>query len=52
LMTPTRGVTPTSRMVIDEGKRDKLQSAVANVTPTGVLAKQHRKKAEPGSAKN
>jgi short-subunit dehydrogenase len=30
--------------------KNKLQSAVANVTPSGVLAEQHRKKAEPGSA--
>jgi len=32
------------------GWKNKLQSAVANVTPSGVLAEQHRKKAEPGSA--
>jgi len=30
---------------------NKLQSAVANVTPSSVLAKQHRKKAEPGTAR-
>lgn len=33
------------------GLRNKVQSAVANVTPAGVLAAQHRKKAEPGTAK-
>jgi uncharacterized protein len=32
------------------GWKNKLQSAVANITPAGVLAEQHRKKAEPGSA--
>jgi short-subunit dehydrogenase len=33
------------------GFKNKVQSAVANVTPAGVLASQHRKKAEPGTAK-
>jgi len=33
------------------GWKNKLQSAVANVTPAGVLAEQHRKMAEPGSGK-
>lgn len=33
------------------GWKNKLQSAVANITPAGVLAEQHRMKAEPGSAK-
>jgi uncharacterized protein len=32
------------------GWHNKLQSAIANVTPASVLAEQHRKKAEPGSA--
>jgi short-subunit dehydrogenase len=32
------------------GWKNKLQSAIANITPAGVLAEQHRKKAEPGSA--
>ena len=32
------------------GWKNKLQSAVANVTPSGVLAERHRKMAEPGSA--
>jgi len=33
------------------GFKNKVQSSVANVTPAGVLAKQHRKMAEPGTAK-
>jgi hypothetical protein len=33
------------------GWHNKLQSAIANVLPAGVLAEQHRKKAEPGSAR-
>lgn len=33
------------------GWKNKLQSAIANITPAGVLAEQHRKMAEPGSAK-
>jgi short-subunit dehydrogenase len=33
------------------GLKNKLQSAVANVTPSSVLAEQHRKMAEPGSAR-
>ena len=32
------------------GWKNKLQSAIANITPAGVLAEQHRKQAEPGSA--
>jgi hypothetical protein len=32
------------------GLKNKVQSAVANVTPADALAKQHRKKAEPGTA--
>ncbi len=32
------------------GWKNKLQSAVATVTPSSVLAEQHRKQAEPGSA--
>jgi len=35
---------------IVSGMKNKVQSAVANVTPAGVLAEQHRKMAEPGSA--
>jgi short-subunit dehydrogenase len=34
------------------GWRNKLQTTLANVTPAGVLAEQHRKMAEPGSAKS
>jgi short-subunit dehydrogenase len=34
------------------GWKNKLQSAVANVTPSGMLAEQHRKMAEPGSGKH
>jgi short-subunit dehydrogenase len=33
------------------GMKNKLQSAMATVTPSGVLAEQHRKMAEPGTAK-
>ncbi len=33
------------------GWKNKLQSAIANVTPAGMLAEQHRKMAEPGGAK-
>ena len=32
------------------GWQNKLQSAIANITPAGVLAEQHRRMAEPGSA--
>lgn len=34
------------------GWKNKLQTTVANVTPAGVLAEQHRKMAEPGSGGN
>jgi short-subunit dehydrogenase len=33
------------------GLKNKLQAAVAHVMPSGVLAEQHRKMTEPGSAK-
>jgi uncharacterized protein len=33
------------------GLKNKLQAAAAHVMPSGVLAEQHRKMAEPGSAK-
>jgi len=33
------------------GWKNKVQSAIANVTPAGVLAEQHRKMAEPGTGK-
>ena len=32
------------------GWKNKIQQAMANVTPAGMLAEQHRKMAEPGSA--
>jgi short-subunit dehydrogenase len=32
------------------GWNNKLRAAIANVTPNEVLAEQHRKMAEPGSA--
>ena len=34
------------------GWKNKLQSAIANVTPAGLLAEQHRRLAEPGSAQS
>ena len=34
------------------GWQNKLQAAIANITPAGVLAERHRKMAEPGTAKN
>lgn len=34
------------------GWKNKLQSAIANVTPSSMLAEQHRKMAEPGSGKS
>ena len=34
------------------GWKNKLQTAVASVTPSSVLAEQHRKLAEPGTAKS
>ncbi len=34
------------------GWKNKLQSAMANVPPSGILAEQHRKMAEPGSGKH
>jgi short-subunit dehydrogenase len=33
------------------GWQNKLQTAIASVTPAGLLAEQHRKQAEPGTAK-
>ena len=36
---------------IVSGMKNKIQSAVANVTPANVLAAQHRKMAAPGTAK-
>jgi uncharacterized protein len=34
------------------GWKNKLQTAIASVTPAGILAEQHRKQAEPGSGRN
>ena len=34
------------------GLKNKIQTTVANVTPNEMLAKQHRKMAEPGTAKS
>lgn len=34
------------------GWQNKLQSAIANITPAAILAEQHRKQAEPGSGIN
>ena len=35
---------------IVSGWKNKLQASIANVTPAGILAEQHRKMAEPSSA--
>jgi uncharacterized protein len=37
---------------IVSGWKNKIQQAMANVTPAAVLAEQHRKMAEPGSGKD
>lgn len=34
------------------GWKNKLQAAIANITPAGMLAEQHRKMAEPGSGRH
>lgn len=34
------------------GLKNKIEATLANVTPAGVLAEQHRKMAEPGTAKH
>lgn len=34
------------------GWKNKLQSAIANITPSGVLAEQHRRLAEPGGGES
>jgi hypothetical protein len=34
------------------GWKNKLQTVLANVTPSGMLAEQHRKMAQPGSARS
>jgi hypothetical protein len=33
------------------GWKNKIQTTLANVTPSGMLAEQHRKQAEPGSGR-
>jgi hypothetical protein len=33
------------------GWKNKLQSAIATVTPSGVMAEMHRRMAEPGTDK-
>jgi hypothetical protein len=38
--------------VVVSGWQNKLQSAIANIIPSGILAEQHRKMTEPGSGKN
>jgi short-subunit dehydrogenase len=35
---------------IVSGWKNKIQSAIASITPSAILAEQHRKRAEPGSA--
>ena len=40
------------RAAIVSGWKNKIESAVANVTPNAVLAEQHRGMAEPGTAKD
>jgi short-subunit dehydrogenase len=40
------------KAAIVSGWKNKIQSAVANVTPNAVLAEQHRHMAEPGTAKD
>lgn len=34
------------------GWKNKLQTAIASITPAALLAKQHGKMAQPGSGKN
>jgi short-subunit dehydrogenase len=34
------------------GLKNKLQAAIANVTPSAALAEQHRHMAQPGTAKS
>jgi short-subunit dehydrogenase len=52
------GVAKTGFQAMMDGKGDvvtgwqnKLQTAIANVLPAGLMAEQHRRMAEPGSAK-
>ena len=39
------------KAAVASGWKNKVQSTIANVTPNAVLAEQHRKMAEPGTAK-
>jgi len=41
----------TGKASVVSGLKNKIQQAVANVTPAAVLAEQHRKMAEPGTAR-
>lgn len=34
------------------GRKNKLQTAIASVTPAAMLAKQHGKMAQPGSGRS
>ena len=38
------------KAAVASGWKNKIQSALANVTPNAILAEQHRKMAEPGTA--
>lgn len=40
----------SGKAAVASGWKNKVQSTVANVTPNAVLAEQHRKMAEPGTA--
>ena len=54
--TEVRGLGASVKSVHDDdvvtGFKNKVQSAVASITPAAMLAKQHRKMAEPGTAKS
>ncbi len=50
VVTPLLALVPAAHDVVS-GWKNKLQSAIASVTPAGVLAEQHRRMAEPGSDK-
>jgi uncharacterized protein len=41
----------TRPLALVTGWRNKLQTTMANVTPSDTLAERHRKIAEPGSGK-
>lgn len=42
----------SGKAAVASGWKNKLQSTIANITPNAVLAEQHRKMAEPGTANN